>query len=247
MPAAWLSAYLAPITILSDGTAQSRDYRVNFRNGFTLSQVADAAGVNMLTIDTEVGNAVYEPTILTAVLRNNAGAIKATTVVATTGFTYSPAKSIERDAKFSTFVIPSLSTWTYDGLGQPVAAAANQAYLGELDVPDGATLLTVTVHFTPATGHGAVPAALDMPTFTVATVDEQGGFAVLGTIQDAEALVVDYEVYRTLTVDLGAGVTVNADARVIVAFNSEKGANNVNGTTIHRIARWTAEVAALVP
>lgn len=82
MGASWLRAFLEPLAIYVGGALQPRDNRVNFRNGFTASQVLDELGVPRLTIDVSLATATPDPTPNTVVSRNGSGSSSFTTLAA---------------------------------------------------------------------------------------------------------------------------------------------------------------------
>jgi hypothetical protein len=244
MAASWLKNYLAPIRFLVAGIAQLRDDRVNFRNGFTASQVADADGINVLTIDTAISNTQYEPIPSTIPIRNASGTLKGN-VITSTSFTYVTPVTIQYDEPFQSNHTIESTDWAWNFSRVPATTVATAAtWACDLNLIPGSTLKTVSVVYTPPSGHGALPLTTDRTRVLLISYEDDGTATAIADVYDNPASVVAYEVNRTLTLDLGAGITVVTGRRYVFLFVSEGGANALSGTILYRQARWTAQVSA---
>lgn len=244
MAASWLKNYLAPIRFLVASIAQVRDDRVDFRNGFTASQVADSDGVNVLTIDVDAANASYEPTANTIPLRNGSGTLKGATITATS-FTYVTPIEIQYDEPFYSNQAIESTDWAWNFDRSPATTVATAAtWACDLNLIPGSTLKTVSAVYTPPGGHGALPLTTDRTRVLLFSYEDDNTATAVANVYDNPASVVDYEANRTLTLDLGAGITVVAGRRYVFVFQSEGGANAVSGTILTRQARWTATVSS---
>lgn len=244
----WLSTILAPLRLFLNGVEQTRDDRVNFRYGFTGTQVPDADGVNMLTLDTETGAATVLPTADKVVKRNGSGAAYATTFVGTS-FAFATPRTIsfkEHLRILEPAAIDPVTGWSINGAQDLEANAVDLQWLTEITPPVGSVLKTISAVYTPPRGHGGYVAVADQPSIELFVIDEgvpPGG--AFDSAQDDAADLVAYETKRTLTLTLGAPLTIAADKRYWVQFNTEGGANKLAGTELHVAAKWTAEIAAL--
>lgn len=244
MSAAWLKNYLAPIRFLVAGIAQIRDDRVNFRNGFTASQVADADGVNVLTIDSDLASTSYEPTASTIPIRNGSGTLKGATITASS-YTYSSAREI---SKYDVIIpepglIDPVTGWTINSAREPEANAVAIEWPNEIKLPTGASLKSIRVIYTPAGAHADLPA--DQPTIALGVVAD-GVISMYETpAQDAAADLTAYEDVRTLTKTFATPLTIEAANRYIVIFTNEDSTNALAGLKLHQPAGWIADVVTL--
>ena len=243
MGAAWLKNYLAPIRFLVAGIAQIRDDRVNFRNGFTASQVADADGVNVLTIDADLSDTSYEPTADTIPLRNGSGTLKGNTITATS-FTYVTPITVTGEEPFhSNAAMDSPADWTWNFNRFPVVTTVGATWVCDIKPPSGSMLKTVSVVYTPQSGHIALPLTTDRPLLALVSYSDDGTSSAHGTAYDAPVDIPDFEQKRTLTISLGSGLSISATRRYVLIFRTETGANAIVGTILQRQARWTADVS----
>lgn len=241
----WLSSILAPLRIFSSGVEQTRDDRVDFRYGFTASQVPDADGINVLTIDTEVGAATVAATADKVVKRNGSGAVYGTTIVATT-YSYASPVTITRDEAIAVDYASMDPTtgWSFNASVEPESNDVGIEWRAEIKPPIGSVLQSVSVRYTPPGAHGALP---DQPTVQFAIIDEDGTIAPYETpAQDSAADVAAYELGpRTLTKTFATPLSIEADKRYLIIFTSEDGANALAGLKLHRPARWTTIITGL--
>ena len=242
--AAWLKFFLAPIEILSNLTKQVRDNRLNFSSAFTFSQVPDADGVDVLTVGINVANTSYEPTANTIPIRNGSGTLKGNVITATS-FTYVTPITITGEESFqSNAAMETPTAWVWDFNRFPNVVTTGATWVCDLRLPAGATLKTVSVVFTPAGGHGALPVTTDLPLLALVSYDDAGASTAHGTAYDAPVDIPDYEQKRTLTITIGGGgIVVDATRRYMLIFRTEMGANFVGGTILQRPGRWTATVS----
>jgi hypothetical protein len=244
MAASWLKIFLAPIEFLVGGIAQARDDRVNFRNGFAASQVLDADGSPVLTIDNDLADTSYEPTADTIPIRNGSGALKGNTITATS-YTYSSPKEIARYDPIipESDLIDPITGWTINGSREPEANAVGIEWPNEIKPPVGSSLKSIRVVYTPATGHGGVPA--DQPVIALAVVVNGSISMYEVPAQDNAASVLAYETTRTLTKTFAVPIAVNAAHRYIVLFTNEESANAIAGLKLNQPAGWIADVTNL--
>lgn len=243
MAASWLKVFLAPLDILVAGILQIRDHRVNFGSGFTASQVPDADGVNVLTIDADLADTSYEPTASTIPIRNGSGTLKGN-VITSTSFTYVTPVTIQYDEPFNSNAPIESTDWSWNFSKFPTTVVSTATtWRCELNLIPGSTLKTVSAVYTPNTGHGALPLTTDRTRVLLFSYEDDGSATAIANVYDNPASVVAYEANRTLTLDLGAGITVVAGRRYVFFFQSEGGANAQDGTILTRQARWTAEVS----
>lgn len=244
MAASWLKNFLAPIRFLVAGITQVRDDRVNFRNGFTASQVADSDGVDVLTIDVDAANASYEPTADTIPLRNGSGTLKGATITATS-FTYSSAK--EYSAYDPIIPEPGLidgaTGWTINASREPEANDVGIEWPNEIKPPVGSSLKSIRVIYSPAGGHAGLPA--DQPSIQLAVVADGVISAYETPEQDAAADLTAYQAVRTLTKTFATPLTIEAANRYLVVFTSEDGADSAAGLKLHQPAGWIADVVTI--
>lgn len=242
--AAWLKFFLAPIEILSELVKQTRDNRLNFSRAFTFSQVADADGIDCLTVDIAVANTSYEPTANTIPIRNGSGTLKGNVITATS-FTYVTPITVTGEEPFaSNAAMESPANWVWDFNRFPNVATVGATWVCDLKPPTGSLLKTVSVVFTPAGAHGALPVTTDLPLLGLVSYDDAGASISHGAVYDAPASIVDYEQKRTLTITIGGGgIVVDATRRYLLIFRTEMGVNAVTGTILQRQGRWTAEVS----
>jgi len=244
MGAAWLKNYLAPIRFLVAGIAQIRDDRVNFRNGFTASQVADADGVNVLTIDADLSDTSYEPTADTIPLRNGSGTLKGNVITATT-FTYVTPKEFtfrEPIRPTEPAVFDPVTGWSINASLELEANAVPLQWVTELALVPGSTLTELEAVYTPPGAHVGLPG--DQPSIELFEVGYGAAPVLVESIQDNAADLVAYETQRTLTLVLTTPLVVNANKRYVLQFNSETAANSLAGTVLHAPAIWTVELMA---
>jgi hypothetical protein len=241
-----LSSILLPIRIFLAGEEQTRDDRLNFRYGFTAAQVPDADGINVLTIDTEVGAATVTPTANKVVKRNGSGSIYGTTIVATT-YSYASPVTITRDEAIVPDVmnIDAVTGWTLNSSVEPESNAIGIEWRTEIKPPVGSVLQSIAARYTPPSAHGALPA--DQPVLLLAVVDEDGAISIYETAaQDSAADVAAYELApRTIIKTFATPVTIEANKRYIVSFTSEDGGDALPGLKLHRPARWTTVITGL--
>lgn len=244
MAASWLKIFLAPIRFLVGGIAQNRDDRVNFRNGFTASQVLDADGLPVLTIDNDVSNTSYEPTADTIPIRNGSGTLKGATITATS-FTYVTPITIQRDEPFQSNNAIESTDWSWNFNRSPTTTVVTAAtWACDLNLIPGSTLKTISAVYTPPGGHGALPLTTDRTRVLLFSYEDDNTTTLISSVYDNPASVVEYEANRTLTLDLGSGISVASGKRYVFVFQSEGGANAVSGTILCRQARWTATITA---
>ena len=242
MAAAWLKNFLAPIRFMLAGVAQVRDDRIDFRNGFTASQVLDTDGVPVLTFDVITSNTSYEPTANTIPIRNGSGTLKGN-VITSTSYTYVTPITIQYDEPFQSMAYMFSTDWTWNSSRCPTTVVATAAtWRCDLNLIPGSTLKTISAVYTPPSGHGALPLTTDRTRVLLFTYEDDNTATAVANAYDNPASVVAYEANRTLTLDLGAGITVVAGRRYVFLFVSEGGANALSGTILCRQARWTAEV-----
>jgi hypothetical protein len=241
----WLSSILSPIKILLNGEEQTRDDRIDFRNGFTATQVPDADGINVLTIDTEVGAATVTPTADKVVKRNGSGAVYGTTMVATT-FSYASPVTITRDEAIVVDYanMDPTTGWSINNEVEPESNDVGIEWRTEIKPPVGSVLQSFAARYTPPSGHMNLP---DQPSIWLIIVDEDGTLTTYETpAQDNAADIAAYELGpRTITKTFATPLLVEADKRYIALFTSEDGADALSGLKLHRPARWTTIVTNL--
>jgi hypothetical protein len=244
MGASWLKNYLAPVQFLVNSIAQFRDNRVNFRNGFTASQVLDADGLPVLTIDSSVSSTSYEPTASTIPIRNGSGTLKGATITALS-FTYSTAKEISRfdPILVSPDFIDPATGWTINSAREPQANAIGIEWANEIKPPVGSSLKSIKVEYTPAGAHVGLPN--DQPAMILAVVIDGVVTPYETAVQDNAATVLAYEAKRTLTKTFATPLVINVAHRYIVLFENEESTNALAGLKLHQPAGWTADVVTL--
>lgn len=245
MSASWLKIYLAPIRFLVNSIAQIRDDRVNFRNGFTSSQVPDADGINVLTIDVSTSNTSYEPTPSTIPIRNGSGTLKGATITATS-FTYSSPKTItfrEPVRAIEPALFDPVTGWSINSSLELETNAASLQWQTELALVPGSTLTSLSVVYTPNNAHAGLPS--DQPSIELFYIDYGGTPTLIDTVQDSAANLTEYQARRTLTLTLSPEVAISANRRYVLQFNSETGTNSLGGLALHAPAIWTAKVTTI--
>ena len=244
MSASWLKNYLAPIRFFVAGIAQVRDDRVNFGRGFSASQVPDANGVNVLTIDSDLANTSYEPTASTIPIRNGSGTLKGNVITATS-FTYvTPKEFTFREPIRSTepTVFDPVTGWSINASLELEANAVPLQWITELALIPGSTLTELEVVYTPPGAHVGLPG--DQPSIELFEIGYGAAPVLVEAIQDNAASLVAYETQRTLTLVLSTPLVVDANKRYALQFNSETAANSLAGTVLHAPAIWTVELMA---
>jgi hypothetical protein len=108
----------------------------------------------------------------------------------------------------------------------------------DLDVPNGATLTSVSIFFHPAPGHVGLPA--QMPVATVRAASSSTGLAAsVATATDSSSTLSAYEAGHVLTVGGMAHTVDRSTERYHVTFTAEAGANALPlATTITVSATW---------
>jgi hypothetical protein len=242
--AAWLKFFLAPIEILWAGAKQVRDNRLNFRYGFTLSQVADADGVDMLTVDANTANTSYEPTANTIPIRNGSGTLKGATITATS-YTYSAPITITRydPVRIAADLLDPVTGWSINNSREPEANAVAIEWPNEIKPPVGSSLKSITVVYTPPGAHVGLP--VDQPGVALAVITDGVGVVYETPAQDNAANVGVYQAVRTLTKTFATPITIEASKRYIVNFFNENDTNALPGLKLHQPAGWTAEITTL--
>ena len=242
--AAWLGFFLAPLEILLGGVKQVRDNRLNFRNGFTTSQVPDADGVNMLTVDVSVANTSYEPTANTIPIRNGSGTLKGATITATS-YTYSTPVTITRydPVRIAADLLDPVTGWSINNSREPEANAVAIEWPNEIKPPVGSSLKSITVVYTPPSAHVGLP--VDQPGIALAVITNGVGVLYETPAQDNAANVGAYQAVRTLTKTFATSLTIEANKRYVVNFFNEKDTNSLPGLKLHQPAGWTAEITTL--
>lgn len=111
-----------------------------------------------------------------------------------------------------------------------------------LDLPDGATLSSLTVRFQGAAGHAPFPGgAPTMPFFVLKKIDNNGGVTPFGaTTTDASGTAVAYEAAHNLTQAGINEVVDNATHRYVLAFTGEAGGNGIAGGLFYGITATCA-------
>jgi len=242
--ASWLKNYLAPVDFLVNWISQARDDRVNFRNGFTSSQVNDSDGEPVLTIDVDVADTSYEPTANTIPLRNGSGTLKGNVITAAS-YTYSSAVEV---AQYDPIIpepglIDGVTGWTINASREPEANDVGIEWPNEIKPPVGSSLKSIRVVYTPALVHVGLPA--DQPAITLGRVINGVITPYETPAQDNAASLVAYEATRTLTKTFATPLTIDAAHRYIVLFNNEDSTNAIAGLKLHQPAGWIADVVTL--
>jgi hypothetical protein len=242
--AAWLKFFLAPIEILSNLTKQVRDNRLNFSSAFTFSQVPDADGVDVLTVDIDVANTDYEPTADTIPIRNGSGTLKGNVITATS-YTYSAPVSITRydPVIIAADMLDPVTGWEMNNSREPEANAVGIEWPNEIKPPVGSSLKSITVVYTPPGAHVGLP--VDQPGIALAIITNGVGVIYETPAQDTAANVGAYEAVRALTKTFSTPLTIEANKRYLVNFFNENDTNSLPGLKLHQPAGWTVEITTL--
>lgn len=241
--ATWLNLFLAPTKWYVTNVLQAFGNIVNFRSGFTSEITTNVDGIKVLNIDVNTSTAEYDADPNTLVLRNGSGAIKASTMTAT-AFTYSTPVEITRDEPVSVIMtLDPMTGWEINSSLEPETNGTGLEWSTEIKPPAGSSLKSVSVVYTPPSGHVGLPG--DQPLIALGTADEDGTLTPIDTVQDNAATLVAYETTRTLTLTLGSPITVDPATRYFILFVSEDSTNALPGLKLHRPARWTVDVVNL--
>ena len=242
MAASWLKTIFRQIDIYVGGVLQIRDNRVNFRNGFSSSQVPDEFGVPRLTIDTDYGNATPDAVPDTIVSRNGSASSAFGTVAAET-HAFVPIKEEERTLPLIWVADPA--KWTIDYENSAITNSGGMASdprhcYAEIDartLPHQGEIYKIAAYIAPATTHVNLPAL--QPRIAIRQVDGAGTKSDWGEGQDAQANVADYEEPHWLEVELDPVYEVNREKYSLkLLFKAEEGADALNGVEVTALKIW---------
>lgn len=128
----------------------------------------------------------------------------------------------------------SSSNWVPGSFGVASNAATGTTVYLPLDIPNGATLTSVTVYAIGAPAHVALPAV--MPAYSVLVGATDGSSSTLGAAIDASGTTAAFQANHATTLAVSA-VTDRAAKRYFIEYTAESGANSLVGLKINS---WTA-------
>lgn len=130
--------------------------------------------------------------------------------------------------------------WIINNALELEAAAIGIEWLAEITPLVGTTIESVSVVYTPPSGHGVLPD--DQPIIALYAIEE--GVPPVGAyeeLQDNALTVLAYETKRTLTLTLGTPLPVESDKRYWISFRTETGGTAATGTQLHVPAQWVVQ------
>lgn len=148
---------------------------------------------------------------------------------------------------YGTWVQPSGDYWQFDPNGTFVAhttttpsASGSAQYIGsDLDIPQGASLVTVTAYFKPNTGHGGAPASpanVQVLRYDLRAAPSGSNPTILGFANATYGSAGAYEVYTALVATITPELVDRTRFRYYATFQTETGANALDLTTFYGLA-----------
>lgn len=119
-------------------------------------------------------------------------------------------------------------TWVHNSIRNP--SGDNSLLYAELDVPNGATLTSVSVDINPLTGRGGVPAVL--PNLSLYKMSSSSTIPIVSTVfsqQDPSALQTDYEKEHSITSATLAEIVEKQFHKYLLVFTGEFGTHSQVG------------------